>query len=243
MSVVLATTIYDLEDLKYTLSSLQDDVVQNNGEIIIVIDGGSGYDKKVEELRSWVEVNEILNQTVILSKEHSGLTRSLNYGIRHARSENIFRIDSGDIWLNGRVQKQLSLLNQGYELVATTNLPTTHFTQKELLNELKFRNHIIHSSAAFKKALYNEEYYFCQDYALWITFVQKSKSIFLQNDPVCFRVNTVNGISFNKTFEQLRTAFNIRRTASLKWNINYYLYSLGVIKALFSKFRLKFFLW
>lgn len=243
MSAIIATTVPDIDNLKFTVISMHQEVSDFDGEIIIVVDGGLDQAIQVENMKEWITAQGIQTNIEILSKEKSGLTKSLNFGIRHAQTDIIFRIDSGDIWLKGRIKKQLAALHAGHDLVATTGLSTEARSQTELLQELKFRNHIIHSSAAFKKSYYDEYYEVCQDYALWVRFMQEGKSIWLHSEPVCYRINTDNGISFQKTFLQLQTSFLIRKTLNLPAFFNFYLLAKGFIAASLSKVRLRLISW
>lgn len=243
MSAIIASTVPDIENLKFTLISMHQEVTDFGGEIIIVVDGGLDQAVQVENLREWIVTQGIQTHIAILSKEKSGLTKSLNFGIRHAETDFIFRIDSGDIWLKGRIKKQLALLQAGYDLVATTSMSTESTSHTELLQELKFRNHIIHSGAAFKKSFYDEHYEVCQDYALWVRFMQEGRSILLHSEPVCYRINTDNGISFQKTFLQLQNSFRIRKDLNLPMPLNFYILAKGCIAACVSKVRLRLISW
>ena len=242
-SVVISTIKSDIEDLKYTLCSMFHDIKQNFGEIILVFDGGEQYISEIEDFKTWCMTNGFVGQVVFHSAKKVGLTRALNIGIKLARSNYIFRIDSGDLWISGRSTLQLKSLDKGYAVVANSSRPLDAANIEITDIETLFDNHIIHSSAAFKREFYDEEYIVTQDHGLWLRILHANKKILLVDQNLCIRFNPISGISSKKTFFQLTTSYNIRKKYGCPWSRNISISLPSLFKVCLSKVRYYLFLW
>jgi len=124
---------------------------------------------------------------LIDNQENIGLTRSLNKGLKLARGEYVARMDSDDISLPQRIEKQIEFLEQHPKVVLLGSwaeiidqnemikdiwkYPTNHcFIAWKLL----FGNCLVHSAVMYRKDCildsggYNELTTYAQDYELWI---------------------------------------------------------------------------
>ncbi len=167
----------------------------------------SVYNTKEEWLRESIE--SILNQTfgdfefiiindgstnnaedVILSykderikyikQENQGLAKSLNTGLNIAKGEYIARMDSDDISLPERFEKQVKFLDKNKD-ISILGTWFERFPQKEIIKhpsnikylDLLQRCYIGHPTVMFRRAefeKYNLKYnpeYLCEDYELW----------------------------------------------------------------------------
>lgn len=212
LSVVIGTTVNDLTDAFITIFSLYYDVRSQNGEIIIVIDGGDDSSFKVNQFRKKLKSSFEIENIIVIVITKSGLTKALNVGIMKASSDYIFRIDSGDIWLPSRAEYQLGILKKGYALVGSAERTDCLSDTKEIKNIFLSKNIISHSSVAFLKRHYDENYIVCQDYGLWLAIADENHPIYISNRPVCLRINTHSGISSIKSYYQIIQSFKIRRS-------------------------------
>lgn len=157
-------------------------------EIILIKDGpiSAELEKIIQE---W---GEKLNIRVYGYSENKGLAYALNFGLQFVNTELVARMDSDDICVKDRFEKQLSYfethsdvsLLSGYidefndnpdVIVSTRLVPLEH---SEIHEYLKKRNAFNHMAVMFKKSAvieaggYQIVPYF-EDYDLWIRIVQK----------------------------------------------------------------------
>jgi len=129
---------------------------------------------------------------LIRNEENIGLTRSLNLGISLANAQYIARMDSDDISMPTRLQKQINFLkkNPSYGLVGTrfryideqghqvleSHLPSTN---QEIKKKLYDSNQFAHSSVMFTiqsiqtVGSYKNFFIYAQDYDLFLRISEK----------------------------------------------------------------------
>lgn len=160
--------------------------------------------KKIEKFTSDQRIKLFKN------KKNIGLTKSLNYLIEKSTGKYIFRQDSDDISLPQRFQKQINVLEQKSFQVCTTRAINNSNNQiipglsswipKKIL--IKYKNPYIHGTLAIEKSLlnsvgnYNENYYYAQDFKLYLDLNEKKIKIHEIKEPL-YKLNTVNNISTN----------------------------------------------
>ena len=131
-------------------------------EIIIVKDGKltEGLDAVLEEFR------DSENIKVIALSENKGLGEALSIGIENCRNELIARMDTDDISVNNRCEKQLESFRSNKKLsVVGTSVsefiddPSIRVAFKgvktrdeDIKQQMKFRNPFNHPSVMFKKS-------------------------------------------------------------------------------------------
>jgi glycosyltransferase involved in cell wall biosynthesis len=162
-----------------------------------------------------------------------GLTRSLNQALAMARGQYIARIDHDDLWLDDKLTKQASYLEQHPEvgLLGTAYLEEAISgcwsrppllplcqTDAEIRAALYCFNPFLHSSIMIRRDLlislggYDEGYRYAQDYALWARVLKHTQAATLPEVLCLRRVGEAN-ISFRKERAQ---RFNAMR-AKLTW--------------------------
>ena len=121
---------------------------------------------------------------LIENEKNIGLTRSLNKGISFSTGEYIARMDSDDISLENRLQKQVSFLDKNktvgvcgslFRFSDTGEIFHTEFEYEKIKVGLFRANQLAHPTVMFRKSffkkfslLYNEQLQFAQDYELWV---------------------------------------------------------------------------
>lgn len=152
-------------------------------QIVLVKDGDLTLDLD-KVISDWkVKLGMVL--TVVSLPENVGLGAALNHGMRHCQYELVARMDTDDIALPERFQKQLNLFknNPGLDVVGSfaleidehgvvgniRQMPVSH----DFIYDNLFTNPFIHPSVMFKKSSilsiggYNEALIRRQDYDLW----------------------------------------------------------------------------
>ena len=143
-----------------------------------------------------------------INKQNLGLTKSLNILVNISEGKYIFRQDSDDISLPKRFEKQIEVLEKKEFRVCTSRainpqnnkvIPgLSSWIPKKLI--IKYKNPYIHGTLAIEKNLlqslnnYDEEYYYSQDYKLYLDLISKNEKIFEMKEPL-YLLNTENNIS------------------------------------------------
>lgn len=234
------------EFLKQAIRSMIDQTIKPD-EIVIVYDG-----KLTPEL--YQTMDEFINKfpglfTIIENKKNMGLGLSLNRGLEVCRNEFIARMDTDDISLLDRCEKQLNLFKKnsnldicsGYidefigepgNIVSTRCVPKNN---EEIYEYIKKRCPINHVAAMFKKkSVINAggylDCFWNEDYYLWIRMHEK-KAIFANID------NPLVLVRIGKEMYQRRGGKKYFKSEIFLQNymlkkkiINYHTYILNIIK-------------
>lgn len=234
------------EFLKQAIRSMIDQTIKPD-EIVIVYDG-----KLTPEL--YQTMDEFINKfpglfTIIENKKNMGLGLSLNRGLEVCRNEFIARMDTDDISLLDRCEKQLNLFKKnsnldicsGYidefigepgNIVSTRCVPKNN---EEIYEYIKKRCPINHVAAMFKKkSVINAggylDCFWNEDYYLWIRMYEK-KAIFANID------NPLVLVRIGKEMYQRRGGKKYFKSEIFLQNymlkkkiINYHTYILNIIK-------------
>lgn len=154
----------------------------SNFEFIITDDGST--DKSIDILNSFRDKDKRI--LLIKNLKNLGLTKNLNIMISLAKGDYIARMDSDDISLPQRFEKQLIFLENHktigvcgtYSCVFGKHIKEKimRFPEKheDIRSNLLFENVIVHSSVMLRKKIiddynirYNEDFSIIQDYELW----------------------------------------------------------------------------
>lgn len=119
-------------------------------------------------------------------KENSGMGMAMNYGLNQATCEWIARMDSDDIAIPDRFEKQLNFLKKNYQIdVLGSSIEefnsspgdlqryrTLPQENDEIIRLMRFRNPVNHMTVFFRKALAQQvggywPHKFNEDYNLW----------------------------------------------------------------------------
>lgn len=164
------------------------------------------------------ELNDVLDTylsnfpnlfSIVNSEKNIGLGLALNLGLQHCRNELVARMDTDDISLPDRCEKQLNIFKENInvdivgswisEFVDNENnvigkriVPNKH---EEIIIYLKNRCPFNHMSVMFKKSAViksdgYKDFFFNEDYYLWIRMYENKCNFFnIQESLVNVRVN------------------------------------------------------
>jgi glycosyltransferase involved in cell wall biosynthesis len=154
----------------------------------IIINDGTNY-----------EVNQIVEsfkdkRIRLYNINKSGLTKSLNYGLKQVKGDFIARQDAGDISLSERLNKQINKFNEDPHLgllgTSIRNeslngefLGNTIFPQNnsEIKDHIGFQNTFWHGTVVLRKSIsdklegYREQFKMAQDYDFWLRVIENYK--------------------------------------------------------------------
>lgn len=188
--------------LDEALKSIVNQTVEAN-EIIIVQDGP--ISKNLESV-----INRYLDRypniiKKIALEENVGLGVALNIGLEACTNELVARMDSDDICVVDRFEKQLlefekdtnldligSSIYEFYDSIddikSVRNVPSTH---EEIVDYVKKRNPFNHMTVMFKKSsVINSGSYkelsYCEDYYLWIRMIANGCKVKNITEPLVY---------------------------------------------------------
>lgn len=157
------------------------------------------------------KLNEADNRVKIFqNKVNIGLTKSLNFLINKSNSELIARQDADDTSKKNRLLLQYNFLQEN-KLDACTSVAINMQTGKEIHRKTKmvplkilinYKNPFIHGTLLIKKkvllsiGMYDENFYYSQDYKLFHDLIKKNFNIRILNKKL-YNLNTLNNISSN----------------------------------------------
>ena len=159
-------------------------------ELILIDDGSTDETPQI-----LAAMRESDRRIVVLTRENSGLARSLNAGIRRAQGSWIARLDADDLCEPERIERQMRylrnypdvvLLGSGFteidargDAVKEQRYPAGH--GKLVRNLQKLRRMFPHSSAIFSReaasraGLYNHLFRKSQDWDLWLRLSERGR--------------------------------------------------------------------
>lgn len=177
------------EYLEQAIESMMNQTIPTD-DFVLVCDGplGSELDNIIRQAQD--TYGKILK--VVRLKKNSGLGNSLNYGMKYCKHDLIARMDSDDISMPNRCEKEMQLFEKNFELdivsgtvlefqsdtkaiTGTRKLPKE---QNDIKQFSKKRNPFNHPAVMFRKKAveevggYQERYPLFEDYYLWIRMFQ-----------------------------------------------------------------------
>jgi glycosyltransferase involved in cell wall biosynthesis len=199
-----------------------------NIEVIVVDDGST--DKTSEKVKDFRDrrVRLLVGQTNL------GLTKRLNQAIQMAAGEFVGRLDSDDISVRHRIERQVEFLNytsnvgivgsRSIEVSAwhhtsctTPEVPESH---DEIMRGLFYDNPFVHSSLLIRRSvlddvgLYDERFRYSQDYELVFRILRRHRGHNLREPLVIRRIGN-GSVSVDKARQQIVCAIRARLHAVL----------------------------
>ena len=177
-SVVMST--YNTPE-KYLREAIESILIQTFKDFeLIIIDDGS--DQNDSMIASEFKDNRII---VLKNEKNSGLAYSLNRGLNQAKGEYIVRMDSDDIAVPDRLEKQITYMEEHKDIDilsaraecfgSRTGMPIIDYGDDDYVKAvLFFADVILHPTVVMRTSslkkyglMYNENLRRAQDYDLW----------------------------------------------------------------------------
>ena len=181
-----------------------------NIEILIIDDGSND-----KTLKSIMKFQNEPNIKIFENKKNIGLTKSLNKLIKISSGNYIARQDSDDISSPNRLMKQVEDIKK-YDLDFSSSRGYIENTKRKIPGLsyylpysflISYKNPFIHGTLMIKKrvieevGLYDERFYYAQDYKLMKELIDKGYRYRVIGNPL-YELNMTNNISTNKKSEQ-----------------------------------------
>lgn len=157
-------------------------------EIVIIKDGPLTIE--LNNILQEYQVNQ--NIKLIELKENVGLGRALRLGVEACSNQYIARMDTDDIAVLDRCEKQLRFLLENPDIsvvgsfvaefiedpLEITSYRIVPVENQDIKQKIKYKNPINHPTVMFKKddilLVGNyEDYQYCEDYFLWIKMIER----------------------------------------------------------------------
>lgn len=170
-----------------------------NPDQIVIVEDGPLTEQLHEVILKW---KGILPIDSVYIKHNVGLGRALNAGLKHCKYEIIARMDSDDICLPSRFEKQISIINNHNidicgswvsEFEVNPNLtnslrkvPETH---SDIVSASKSKNPLNHPSVMYRKNVvldvggYDDVLFF-EDYHLWLKLISRGYKFYNIQEPL-----------------------------------------------------------
>jgi len=197
-------------------------------EFIIVDDGSTDDSPRI--LRRFCQKDARVR---VLTRPNQGLTKSLNEGLRLVRGKYLARMDSDDICLPQRFEKQARFLDEnpdhvavgsrcmlidpdGYPICEKRDLAPAHEQIDELLMKAKWP--IVHPSVMMRTDAvkqiggYDERYRTNQDHDLFLRLAEVGKLANLQEVLLLYRQH-FQSVGFTKVVDQTNNVLKIVKAA------------------------------
>lgn len=212
VSVIMSTYNTKEEYLTKSINSILEQTYKNF-EFIIICDGSA---KDLEVIKKYNDKRI----KIIENKENKGLPYSLNEAIRIAEGKYIARMDSDDIALKNRLEKQVNFLEIHNDIDICSmfckkfgkenGIDVLPYTKNDLLKiHLLFRNALVHPLIMMRRDFirnnnlyYNEEVLCSQDFELWNRCKEIGKIQIIPKVGLLYRIHE-NQISTEKKQKQL----------------------------------------
>jgi glycosyltransferase involved in cell wall biosynthesis len=205
MNFSVLLSLYKKENPEYlrrALGSIWDDQTLKPDQIVLVKDGPltPDLDTAVEEFGQ--KIGDIF--TVVDLPENVGLGAALNEGLKYCNHELVARMDTNDVSLPERFEKQIAFMEKNADIAASSGileewdesldrlisvrfLPASH---EELLRFARFRSPLSHPAAIFRKSIVvgvggYPPFRRWQDYALWSVILNRGYRLANIDEVLC----------------------------------------------------------
>ena len=188
------------------LVSVFDSIGNLKCEVVVVDDGSTDTTPNI--LNKFSRLHENL---VVLTQANSGIEAALNAGLKECSADIVLRMDSDDVMLQHRVERQVQILTEnkdiswtsggaflmdgGGKILATSWAPASH----RILSCLDNHNFIIHPSVAFRKSSvlsvggYQKTKRFHEDVHLWKKLKAAGKQYMYVPEPIInYRISSAS---------------------------------------------------
>lgn len=207
-------SVYGKDDasfFKEALLSISKDQTVKPAQIVVVEDGPvpDGIEHSIEDA---IKASPECEFTVIRKAQNAGLAAALNTGLKVCKYEWVARMDSDDISLSERFEKQTAYIEchpnvdvLGGAIAEFTNTPGDMQSERhvgldmEAIREMaKSRTPMNHVSVMYKKSVvertgcYSENFGKLEDYKLWVDLLGNN-AVLANIDDVLVYVRTGNG--------------------------------------------------
>lgn len=211
-SVLISVYKNDQPDhVRTALESISKNQTLKPNQVVIVQDGP--VSKELENtITSVADLNKNIEWSIVKLLENKGLAAALNIGLKACKYEYVARMDSDDISIPTRFEKQITFLKSHSDIIVLGGkIAEFNTTVGDLISErrvglnthaiiamAKKRTPFNHMTVVFKSSAiidaggYSEDFGKLEDYKLWVDLIDKGYE-FANLDEVLVNVRIGNG--------------------------------------------------
>lgn len=195
-------------------------------EVVLVIDGQIGSDLE-EVILKW---KDILPIRIIRLNENVGLGNALNIGLKNCKYELIARMDTDDICMSNRFERQVlefkknpkliicgsSILEVDPDTLSPISKRIVPCQKKAIWDELPWKNPFNHMTVMYKKeqiisvGSYKDLLYM-EDWYLWLRLLRSRQECLNINETLVIARTGSSMISRRKGIDYIKSEWNIFR--------------------------------
>lgn len=231
---------------KYLARTLDSALKQTHKNLEIILIDDCSKDDSLKIMHEYEQKDPRIK--VLESEKNQGVAAVRNRGIQAATGEYIALLDSDDVWVEDKVERQITLLKENnaqiayssYSFIDENDQPIMHpfivpenVSYKQMLycNEIGCSTAIV-EAALFKKHPFNKEFYH-EDYVLWMELLSiPAKAVGISDVLVYYRYSS-GSRSFNKV-NAAKQRWVIYRQAL---NLNFFQSSTAMLGYIFNAFK------
>ena len=201
--------------LKQAIDSALDQKGGFGLEVIVIDDASTDATEEIVAgyPAKWDTPEGIRSICYLKNEQNQGVAETRNKGIRNAAGKYIAFLDADDWWEQGKLQKQLALMEEKKAVLCGTGRLLVHAdgsstgkqieVPDEITYEMLLRTNSITCSSAVLLTEVAREFYMChdelhEDYILWLKVLQKYRKAYGINEPLVNCRQSEGGKSRNK---------------------------------------------
>lgn len=228
MNTPLVSVIMPAYNCAGVISGAIDSALAQNVELeIIVIDDGSvdGLDSVMEQYKECPRVRFVKNE------HNMGAAATRNRGVQLARGRYIAFLDADDLWIEGKLQKQLSKMQESGTVICATARELMNpegestgrvigvperFNYQDLLkhNCINCSSVLMEKEVAAEFPMHHEDSH--EDYIMWLEILQKYHNACGVNEPLLKYRLSNTGKSGSK-WKSAKMTFRVYRYMGFSW--------------------------
>lgn len=226
ISVLLCAYQETIEEFEIAVRSVVYQTLRPKQLVIVDDSGESRFLSRCQILKETLLGETGVDLTYVENKVNLGLVASLNLGLARVTGDYVARMDADDISLPYRFQKQVDLLESGFEITGggitlfndTGLLHDVHYpaTRVGVLYSLLFNNPIAHPVSMFKMEVISrlqgyQQVNYAEDLDLWMRAYLGGNRITNSRYTLLLRRVHDKQLSFKFSSEQRRSTQQLRR--------------------------------
>jgi glycosyltransferase involved in cell wall biosynthesis len=210
---------------KYIAEAIESILKQTYKDFELIIVDDASTDDTAKIIKSYAKRDKRIKY--YKNEKNSGVTITLNNGLKHCSGDYIARMDSDDVSMKKRFEEQVREMDKGSDLIGTNitfidengKKSGTRKYSNEIDKVIIIESPLAHPTVMFRKEFlkktgnYRPEYNSAEDYDLWIRFYRKNAKIKIIQKPLLLYRQHKDTVKNLKTKKTIRTTIRVKQNA------------------------------